>query len=170
MLKRIMCWSCTAAKNMQRVPQIYLSRECLSVRSQCQHELELFTRNFLPGLKWGFLKIRGTFLGVPIIRTLVCLGLYWGPLFWETTKSPMPGWEKVTTMRARKFERSRGMDASKQAHTHPVDTPDPCKAFRTKTLPKETKLLKPTPLHHKSPDSETPKFTHNPKTRNHRRF
>ena len=28
---------------------------------------------------WGFPKIRGTFLGVPIIRTVVYLGLYWGP-------------------------------------------------------------------------------------------
>ena len=29
---------------------------------------------------WGFPKIRGTFLGVPIIRTIVFWGLYWGPL------------------------------------------------------------------------------------------
>ena len=28
---------------------------------------------------WGFPKIRGTFLGVPIIRTIVYLGLYRGP-------------------------------------------------------------------------------------------
>ena len=28
---------------------------------------------------WGIPKIRGTFLGVPIIRTLVFWGLYWGP-------------------------------------------------------------------------------------------
>ena len=28
---------------------------------------------------WGFSKIRGTFLGVPIIRTMVFWGLYWGP-------------------------------------------------------------------------------------------
>ena len=34
----------------------------------------------------GFPKIRGTFLGVPIIRTIVFWGLYWGSLiFWETT-------------------------------------------------------------------------------------
>ena len=32
------------------------------------------------GLIWGFPKIRGTFLGVPIIRTIVFWGLYWGPL------------------------------------------------------------------------------------------
>ena len=31
-------------------------------------------------LIWEFPKIRGTFLGVPIIRTLVFWGLYWGPL------------------------------------------------------------------------------------------
>ena len=36
---------------------------------------------------WGFPKIRGTFLGVPIIRTVVFGGLYWGPLFWESTIS-----------------------------------------------------------------------------------
>ena len=29
---------------------------------------------------WGFPKIRGTFLGVPIIRSIVFWGLYWGPL------------------------------------------------------------------------------------------
>ena len=28
---------------------------------------------------WGFPKIRGTFLGVPIIRTIVFGSLYWGP-------------------------------------------------------------------------------------------
>ena len=28
---------------------------------------------------WGFPKIRGTFLGVPIIRTIVFRVLYWGP-------------------------------------------------------------------------------------------
>ena len=31
-------------------------------------------------ITWGFPKIRGTFLGVPIIRTIVYWGLYWGPL------------------------------------------------------------------------------------------
>ena len=29
---------------------------------------------------WGFPTIRGTFLGVPIIRTIAYRGLYWGPL------------------------------------------------------------------------------------------
>ena len=29
---------------------------------------------------WGFPKIRGTFLGVPMIRILVFWGLRWGPL------------------------------------------------------------------------------------------
>ena len=29
---------------------------------------------------WGFPKIRGTFLGVPLIRIIVFWGLYWGPL------------------------------------------------------------------------------------------
>ena len=34
---------------------------------------------------WVFPKIRGTFLGVPIIWTIVYWGLYRVPLFWETT-------------------------------------------------------------------------------------
>ena len=29
---------------------------------------------------WGFPKIRGTFLGVPIIRIIISWGLDWGPL------------------------------------------------------------------------------------------
>ena len=29
---------------------------------------------------WGFPEIRGTILGVPIIRTVVFWGLYWGSL------------------------------------------------------------------------------------------
>ena len=29
---------------------------------------------------WGFPKIRGTILGVPIIRTIVVWGIYWGSL------------------------------------------------------------------------------------------
>ena len=29
---------------------------------------------------WGFPKIEGTLLGVPIIRIIVYWGLYWGPL------------------------------------------------------------------------------------------
>ena len=29
---------------------------------------------------WGFPKIRGTFLGVPILRIIVFWGLYWDPL------------------------------------------------------------------------------------------
>ena len=32
---------------------------------------------------WGFPKIRGTILGVPIIRIIVYWGLYWGHLFWQ---------------------------------------------------------------------------------------
>ena len=34
---------------------------------------------------WGFPKIRGTFLGIPIIRTIVYWGRNWGSLIWETT-------------------------------------------------------------------------------------
>ena len=28
---------------------------------------------------WGLPKIRGTILGVPITRTIIFWGLYWGP-------------------------------------------------------------------------------------------
>ena len=35
---------------------------------------------YLGGMFWEFPKIRGTILGVPIIRTIVFWGLYWGPL------------------------------------------------------------------------------------------
>ena len=35
---------------------------------------------------WYFPKIEGTLFGVPILRIKISLGLYWGPLFWETTK------------------------------------------------------------------------------------
>ena len=36
------------------------------------------TKNYYIDI-WGFPKIRGTLLGVPIIRTIVFWGLYWGP-------------------------------------------------------------------------------------------
>ena len=37
---------------------------------------------------WEFPRIRGTFLGLPIIRPIIKFGVYIGvPLFWETTKS-----------------------------------------------------------------------------------
>ena len=38
---------------------------------------------------WEFPQIRGTILGDPIIRTIVFWGLYWVPLFGETTMSTM---------------------------------------------------------------------------------
>ena len=34
--------------------------------------------NLVPVLIWGFPKIRGTFLGVLILRIIVFGGLYWG--------------------------------------------------------------------------------------------
>ena len=34
---------------------------------------------------WGFPKLRGTFVRVLIIRTIVFWGPYWVPSFWETT-------------------------------------------------------------------------------------
>ena len=44
-------------------------------------------RNFLHGPKWGFPKIGGIILGVPIIRDYSIFGVYIEvPLFWEITK------------------------------------------------------------------------------------
>ena len=37
---------------------------------------------------WGFPKNRSTILGLPIIRTIVFWGLYWGPLFWGNYHVP----------------------------------------------------------------------------------
>ena len=37
------------------------------------------------GYRWGFLQIRGIMLGIPRIR-IISFGLYWGTLFWETTR------------------------------------------------------------------------------------
>ena len=40
---------------------------------------------------WGFPKIRGTILGVLIIRTIVFWGLYWGPLILGNYHIPIMG-------------------------------------------------------------------------------
>ena len=44
------------------------------------------------GQIWVFPKIRGTILGVPIIRIIVFWGLYWGPSFREITISFQTRW------------------------------------------------------------------------------
>ena len=41
--------------------------------------------SFGSGGFWEFPKIRGTFLSVPILKTIVFGALHWVPLFWETT-------------------------------------------------------------------------------------
>ena len=46
----------------------------------CTRSVKLISSSVDRGI-WGFPKIRGTILGVPIIRTIVYWGLYWGPLF-----------------------------------------------------------------------------------------
>ena len=39
-----------------------------------------------PGVYIGVPQIRGTLLGVPVVRIIVCVGVYIGvPLLWETT-------------------------------------------------------------------------------------
>ena len=46
-----------------------------------ENEMEKKMENEMEtGFILGFPKIRGTFLGVPIIRTIVFWGLYWGSL------------------------------------------------------------------------------------------
>ena len=39
---------------------------------------------------WEFPKLRGTILGVPIIRTIVFWGLYWGPPIWVCALKGVP--------------------------------------------------------------------------------
>ena len=39
-----------------------------------------FWSQFLRNTTWWFPEIRGTILGVPIIRTMIYWGLYWGTL------------------------------------------------------------------------------------------
>ena len=41
---------------------------------------------------WGFPKIRGTILGVPIIRIIIYWGLYWGPSIFYFGKLPFGAW------------------------------------------------------------------------------
>ena len=66
------------------------STSCLAARKlvalkQCAPDMALTEITGFPKIRGrdikdlGFPKIRGTFLGVPIIRTLVYRGLYWGP-------------------------------------------------------------------------------------------
>ena len=43
---------------------------------------------------WGFPKIRGTFLGIPIIRIIVFGGLYWGSSILGNCHVILP-WQKV---------------------------------------------------------------------------
>ena len=45
----------------------------------CLGSMALGFRDWGLGFRW-FPKIRGTFLGVPIIRIVICWVLYWGPL------------------------------------------------------------------------------------------
>ena len=40
-------------------------------------------------VKWGFPKIMGTILGVPIIRIIVFWGLYWGSLILGNYQIPL---------------------------------------------------------------------------------
>ena len=57
---------------------------------ECTQHLQLKGYGFR-----GFPKIRGTLLGFPIIRTVIFLGLYWGPLIlgygFRGTKSSASG-------------------------------------------------------------------------------
>ena len=69
-------------------------QKCVNQRKTCcqhpklRHLLRECVSGFMESPAWscwapakakGFPKIRGTILGVPIIRTIVFGGLYWGP-------------------------------------------------------------------------------------------
>ena len=51
------------------------------------------------GFMWVAPKIRGTFLGVPIIRTIVFWGLYWGPLSLGNYHVEFRAWFKLLGFR-----------------------------------------------------------------------
>ena len=78
------------ATAMYRIYLIYRRNRTLKSRIWCGENFNLHLwkasstgpQNSMRHLfKWGFPKIRGTILGVPIIRTIVFGGLYWGPPF-----------------------------------------------------------------------------------------
>ena len=56
----------------------------------------LFPTDIPKAHTWGFPKIRGTVLGVPIIRIIVYGDLYWGPL---NPKPYTPGNYHITSLR-----------------------------------------------------------------------
>ena len=74
--------SAFAPKDVQRTLALPAVREtpfgavAEQVSRGCGSRGELAIRE---GQKWGFPKISGTILGVPIIRIIVCWGLFWGP-------------------------------------------------------------------------------------------
>ena len=58
-----------------------------------------FVRGFRHTLMWGFPTIRGTILGVPLIRARVFGGIYWGPLIlgnYHVSLSSFPGLARVS--------------------------------------------------------------------------
>ena len=57
------------------------SSQLLCLKQSKRGDAALEVHSKLHITMWGFPKIMGTLLGVPIIRTIVFLGLYWGPLF-----------------------------------------------------------------------------------------
>ena len=75
------CWSSPTPPNHPLVSAKALPTFSLSLRPG-----RLGATRRPAEVKWEVPKIKGTFLGVPIIRTIMCWGLYWGPLFRETTK------------------------------------------------------------------------------------
>ena len=50
---------------------------------------------YIPAQKWVFPKIRGTFLGAPIMRIIIFWGLYWGPLILGNYQVPQHDFTKL---------------------------------------------------------------------------
>ena len=56
------------------------SKEAHRTTPKCHMAIYMYIDVYVSSTIWGFPKIRGTILGVAIIRAIVCWGLYWGPL------------------------------------------------------------------------------------------
>ena len=67
-----------AQKPSTQPPRCFLDKPCAGMLLPDIASIPIFKMNS-SAATWGFPKIRCTTLGVPIIRTTVFWGLYWGP-------------------------------------------------------------------------------------------
>ena len=78
------CWHHLLPPKTRKHFVQYLLDNCMSADRFCVHlstqQHHRWRQRCLHGMHiWGFPKIKGTILGIPIIRTIVFRGLYWGP-------------------------------------------------------------------------------------------